>query len=105
MSKKPFAFQTLSERFADVRHRVAAAARRAHRSPDEVALIAISKTHPVETLRDGLKAGITDFGENRRQEAEEKILAMGRTTARWQLGGNLQTNKRGGALKLFDSIH
>jgi len=105
MTEKAFAFQTLSERFADVRHRVAAAARRSHRLPDEVALIAISKTHPVEILRDGLKEGITEFGENRVQEAEEKILALGRSAARWHLVGHLQTNKAGRAVKLFDCIH
>ena len=105
MTEKPFAFQALSERFADVRSRVAAAARRSDRSPDEVALIAISKTHPTEMLRDGLRAGITDFGENRVQEAEEKILELGRTAARWHLVGHLQTNKAGRAVKLFDCIH
>jgi len=105
MTEKAFAFQTLSERFADVRERVATAARRSQRSPDEVALIAISKTHPVEILRDGLKAGITDFGENRVQEAEEKILTLGRSAARWHLVGHLQTNKAGRAVKLFDCIH
>ena len=105
MTEKPFASQTLSERFADVRSRVAAAARRSNRSPDEVALIAISKTHPAEMLRDGLSAGITDFGENRVQEAEEKILKLGRTAARWHLVGHLQTNKAGKAVKLFDCIH
>jgi len=105
MTEKPFASQTLSERFADVRSRVAAAARRSNRSPDEIALIAISKTHPAEMLRDGLRAGITDFGENRVQEAEEKILELGRTAARWHLVGHLQTNKAGKAVKLFDCIH
>jgi len=105
MTEKPFASQTLSERFADVRSRVAAAARRSNRSPDEIALIAISKTHPAEMLRDGLRAGITDFGENRVQEAEEKILELGRSAARWHLVGHLQTNKAGKAVKLFDCIH
>ena len=93
MTEKPFAFQTLSERFVDVCNRIEAAARRSNRLPEQVALIAISKTHPADTLRDGLKAGITDFGENRVQEAEEKIVELGRTAARWHLVGHLQTNK------------
>ena len=105
MTEKPFAFQTLSERFADVRNRIAAAARRSNRSPDQVTLIAISKTHAADRLRDGLKAGITDFGENRVQEAEGKIVELGRTAARWHLVGHLQTNKAGRAVKLFDCIH
>ena len=105
MTEKPFAFQTLSERFADVCNRIEAAARRSNRTPEQVALIAISKTHPVDMLRDGLKAGVTDFGENRVQEAEEKIVELGRTAARWHLVGHLQTNKAGRAVKLFDCIH
>ena len=56
-------------------------------------------------LRDGLSAGITDFGENRVQEAEGKIVELGRTAARWHLVGHLQTNKAGRAVKLFDCIH
>jgi len=105
MTEKPFVFQTLGERFADVRNRVEQAARRANRAPEEVSLIAISKTHPVEMLRAAINAGITDLGENRVQEAEGKILELGRTAARWHLVGHLQTNKAGRAVKLFDCIH
>jgi len=105
MTEKPFVFQTLGERFADVRNRVEQAARRANRAPEEVSLIAISKTHPVEMLRAGINAGITDLGENRVQEAEGKILELGRTAVRWHLVGHLQTNKAGRAVKLFDCIH
>ena len=96
---------TLSDRFADVRARVDTAAQRSQRSPGEVKLIAISKTHPTELLRAGLEAGITDFGENRVQEAEVKILELGRSAARWHLVGHLQANKASRAVKLFDCIH
>ena len=105
MTGKPFVFQTLGERFADVHNRIEAAARRSNRAPGEIALIAISKTYPAESLRDGLKAGITDFGENRVQEAEGKIIEVGRSAARWHLVGHLQTNKAGRAVKLFDYVH
>ena len=105
MAENPAAFQSLGERFADVRSRIEAAARRSNRSPEQVALIAISKTHPAELVRDGLNAGITDFGENRVQEAEVKILELGRTAARWHLVGHLQTNKAARAVKLFDFVH
>ena len=105
MNEKALAVQTLRERFADVRARVDAAARRSNRSPEQVTLIAIGKTHPAEMLREGLSAGITDFGENRVQEAEGKIAELGRTAARWHLVGHLQTNKAGRAVKLFDCIH
>jgi pyridoxal phosphate enzyme (YggS family) len=97
--------QTLSDRFADVRARVDTAAERSQRSPAEVKLIAISKTHPTEVLRAGLQAGVTDFGENRVQEAEGKIVELGRSAARWHLVGHLQANKAGRAVKLFDCVH
>ena len=105
MTEKPFVFQTLGERLANVRERIEAAARRSNRSADEITLIAISKTHPIETLRAGLDVGITDLGENRVQEAEGKIIDLGRTAARWHLVGHLQANKARRAVKLFDYIH
>lgn len=96
---------TLRGRFEDVRTRVDTAARRSNRSGDQITLIAISKTHPAETLRAGIEAGITNLGENRVQEAEGKITELGRNAARWHLVGHLQTNKAARAVKLFDCIH
>ena len=97
--------QTLRERFEDVRARVDTAARRTNRSGDEITLVAISKTHPAAVLSAGLSAGITDLGENRVQEAEGKIMELGRTAARWHLVGHLQSNKAARAVQLFDCIH
>ena len=105
MTEKAFKSQTLSERFADVNNRIEAAARRSNRLPEQITLFAISKTHPTQTLRDGLRIGIENFGENRVQEAEAKILELGRAAARWHLVGHLQTNKAARAVKLFDCIH
>lgn len=105
MAHRFFKFQTLSERFANVRNRIDAAARRANREPEEVTLIAISKKHPAAVIRAGLEAGIADFGENRVQEAETKIVEIGRDTARWHLVGHLQANKARRAVALFDIIH
>ncbi len=105
MAIKPSAFETLCERLANVCERIDTAARKSHRPPEEVTLIAISKTHPTEILREGLKAGITHFGENRVQEAEGKIVELGRGAARWHLVGHLQANKAGRAVNLFDLIH
>lgn len=105
MKEKAFASQTLSDRLADVRSRIEAATLRSSRSPDQITLIAISKTHPVETLKAGLASGITDFGENRIQEAEGKILELGRDVARWHMVGHLQTNKARRAVELCDVIH
>lgn len=100
-----YATQALSERFADVRVRVDTAARRSHRSPDDVKLIAISKTHPPETITAAMALGMSDFGENRVQEAEAKITELGRDRARWHLVGHLQSNKARRAVKLFDYVH
>jgi pyridoxal phosphate enzyme (YggS family) len=97
--------KSLRERLEDVRARVDTAARRVNRTADEVALIAISKTHPSEVLRAALNAGMTDLGENRVQEAEGKILELGRSAARWHLVGHLQSNKAARAVQLFDYIH
>jgi pyridoxal phosphate enzyme (YggS family) len=97
--------RALRDRFEDVRVRVDTAARRSQRSPDEVRLLAISKTHPPETIRAAMDLGLSDFGENRVQEAEAKITELGRSSARWHLVGHLQTNKARRAVKLFDYIH
>ena len=68
-------------------------------------MIAVTKTHPVETLRAALTIGARELGENRVQEAEPKILELGRNAARWHLIGHLQANKARRAVKLFDVIH
>ena len=72
---------------------------------DDITLVAVSKTHPPEVLRAGIAAGVTDFGENRVQEAEGKIAELGRAAARWHLIGHLQSNKAARAVQLFDCIH
>ena len=96
---------TLAERFARVRAQIAAAAERSGRSADEVTLIAISKTHPSAVVSNLIKLGATDIGENRIQEAEQKIVEVGRNKARWHLVGHLQANKARRAVNLFDVIH
>ena len=95
----------LAARFAAVQARINTAATRAGRSPGDVALIAISKTQPANLVRELIELGATDLGENRVQEAEEKLPAVGQTIARWHLVGHLQANKARRALSLFDVIH
>ena len=95
----------LRTRFAEVRARIDACATRCRRDPEDITLIAVTKTHPVDTLRTALSIGAKDLGENRVQEAEPKIVALGRTAARWHLIGHLQANKARRAVKLFDLIH
>ena len=87
-----------------VRERLARAAERAGRRPDEVLLVAVSKTVDVERIRAAVAAGVTALGENRVQEAKTKIAELGRPAA-WHLIGHLQTNKVKDALPLFDVIH
>lgn len=94
----------LRENLAVVRGRIEAAARQAGRNPNEVKLIAVSKTHPVETLREAVEAGATVFGENKVQEAETKIKEIGRERVEWHLIGHLQSNKARKAVQLFDVI-
>jgi pyridoxal phosphate enzyme (YggS family) len=95
--------ETFEERLRAVRGRIAAAAGRAGRRAESVTLVAVSKTIPVEGIREALAAGIGLLGENRVQEAREKITALpGR--AAWHLVGHLQSNKARMAVQLFDCI-
>ncbi|MEA2175463.1 MAG: dependent protein [Blastocatellia bacterium] len=97
--------EELAERLALVRRRIETSAQRVARAPEEVTLIAVSKTHPPETLLRAIEAGVRDLGENRVQEADAKITELGRTRARWHLIGHLQANKARRAVALFDVIH
>src|ERR1051325_5787616 len=96
----------MAERRAEVRRRIETAALRSDRAPEDVTLIAVSKTHPARVVRHAIEAGAKDLGENRVQEADEKIGELGREGgARWHLIGHLQANKARRAVKLFDLIH
>jgi pyridoxal phosphate enzyme (YggS family) len=97
--------EELRKRLDEVRLRIAASAQLSGRQPEEIKLIAVSKTHPAEVLRRAIEAGVADLGENRVQEAEGKIEGIGRTRARWHLIGHLQSNKARRAVSLFDLIH
>jgi hypothetical protein len=95
----------LPERVRRVRERIEKAARRGDRLPAEITLLAVSKTHPVAAIQTAINAGLTEFGENRVQEAEEKIPSLDRDSVRWHLIGHLQSNKARRAVELFDVIH
>jgi pyridoxal phosphate enzyme (YggS family) len=92
-------------RLADVYRRIEDVARGAGRDPAQIKLIAVSKTHPPDVLRRAIEAGANDLGENRVQEADGKILELGRDIVRWHLIGHLQANKARRAVMLFDVIH
>lgn len=105
MSKAAINYMTMSARLDEVRRRIEASAQRAGRAAKEITLIAVSKTHPGSLIEEAIKAGALDLGENRVQEAEEKIAQLAHTNARWHLIGHLQANKARRAVKLFDVIH
>ena len=92
-----------AENLYSVRQRIAAACARAGREPASVTLLAVSKTHPPETIQTAVDCGQIYFGENKIQEAKAKIpLCPGR--ARWQFIGHLQSNKVRDAVELFELI-
>ena len=88
----------------DVRGRIAAACTRAGRSPDEVEIVAVTKTHGAEVVKEAWDAGLRIVGENKVQEAAWKKPASV-TGPMWHLIGHLQSNKVRHALELFDFIH
>lgn len=88
-----------------VRARIDAAARRAGRDPGEITLIAVSKTFGADHVRAAWAAGQQDFGENKVQEALQKISATSDIPVRWHLIGHLQSNKARKAAAPFAAIH
>jgi PLP dependent protein len=104
--RKPVTLEDdLPARLTEVRGRIARAAARCGRRADEVRLVAVSKTYPLERVRAAAAAGQQDFGENRIQEALQKIGAAGDLTIRWHLVGHLQSNKARKAAGPFAFIH
>ena len=96
---------SIAENIAQARECIAAAARRAARNPDEITLMGVSKTFPVEGIREAYAAGLRVFGENRVQEFAGKADALrDLPDAEWHLIGHLQTNKAAKAAELFDAV-
>jgi pyridoxal phosphate enzyme (YggS family) len=91
----------------DVKGRIARACERSHRSPDEITLVVVTKEVGVSAIRAAFDCGIRDFGENRVQEAEDKIAQLSdlRPDVTWHMVGHLQSNKARTAVELFDIIH
>ncbi len=96
--------KNLVENIAGVRDRISAACARAGRRPEEVRLIAVTKTFAAEVIRAGYEAGLRDFGENRVQEAAAKRPALSDLDATWHLVGHLQSNKAKPARELFQWV-
>ncbi|HWR35815.1 MAG TPA: YggS family pyridoxal phosphate-dependent enzyme [Clostridia bacterium] len=96
---------SIAENIAAIRTRIASAAARVGRDPEAVSLMAVSKTHPAESIRQAYEAGQRLFGENRVQEFFGKHDALGDLArARFHLIGHLQSNKATRAVELFSGI-
>jgi pyridoxal phosphate enzyme (YggS family) len=99
-----FRMSSIAENLDGVREQIANAASNSGRSVDDVELVAITKTHPAEKVREAVEAGQTLFGESRVQEARAKIPELP-SNLRWHFVGHLQKNKIRHALPLFEMIH
>jgi pyridoxal phosphate enzyme (YggS family) len=94
---------TIDENLRLVKARIEDCCRKVNRSPSEITLVAVTKTVPIERIKVAIQLGITDIGENRVREAQEKFLIIG-NKAKWHLVGHLQTNKVKNALEIFSMI-
>jgi PLP dependent protein len=93
----------MSNAVADVRRRIVAASERAGRDPGTVRLIAVSKGYSAGAIKEIAEQGVTDFGENRLQEAVPKLEEVDGVT--WHFIGHVQSNKATRIAQLFDYVH
>lgn len=95
----------MKTRIQGIRERIAAAAKRCGRSPDDVKLVAVSKTVPADRVKTAIHAGVNALGENYIQEARDKFAVLGTEPVTWHFIGHLQSNKAKYAVRIFDLIH
>jgi PLP dependent protein len=96
---------SIPENIADLQAKLEQSAKRAGRNPSEIALMAVTKTHPPERIRGAYAAGLRLFGENRVQEFSTKALSLSDLPgAEWHMIGHLQSNKAAKAAELFSAI-
>ncbi len=102
-----FAEMDIARNLHDVERRIAQVAQRAGRSPAEITIVAVTKGLTAQAIEAALEAGIRHIGENRVQEAREKIARLSnlQPCATWHMVGHLQTNKVKTAVEIFDIIH
>ena len=81
----------IESRLNDVKARISAAAKECGRAPEDIKLIAVTKTYPIEAMNEAIRLGITDIGENKPQEIRDKFDNV--SPVNWHLIGHLQTNK------------
>jgi pyridoxal phosphate enzyme (YggS family) len=95
---------SIRQNLLQIQERIAAAAARAGRRPEDITLIGVSKTHPAIAIQEAFQAGVRHFGENRVQEWEVKRVGTNNLSATWHLIGHLQSNKAAKAAKLFHTV-
>ncbi len=95
---------SVKENYLKVIEKIEKAAQRVGRNPDDIKLVAVSKTVDTQRIREAIEAGVKILGENYVQEAQKKIEEIGKDVS-WHFIGHLQTNKAKYAVKLFDMIH
>lgn len=95
---------SIRENLLRIQERIAAAATRSGRRPEDITLIGVSKTHPAIAIQEAYQAGVRHFGENRVQEWEVKRVGTNNLAATWHLIGHLQSNKAAKAAKLFHTV-
>lgn len=100
----PVGVEKIAGNLEQVRARIARAADRARRRPEEVTLVGVTKSQPAEAIRAAYEAGVCDFGENRVQEWELKQPLLADLSACWHLIGHLQSNKARRAARVFHMI-
>jgi PLP dependent protein len=94
---------SISENLARIKERINSACAKVNRKPEDVNLVAVTKTVDTERIKEGIAKGIKIIGENRVQEAKEKFPAIGNSVD-WHMVGHLQTNKVKTALEVFSLI-
>jgi pyridoxal phosphate enzyme (YggS family) len=85
--------EDIRQNLKNLKNRIKKACESAGRNPDEITLVAISKTKPLEAIKEAFKWGQTHFGENRAKELQDKMESWDEKGIRWHMVGNLQTNK------------
>ena len=96
---------TIAENIAKVRERIREAAQASQRNPDSVRLLAVSKTHPAQAVREANASGQVDFGENYLQEALAKQLELADLDLAWHFIGPIQSNKTKAIAEHFHWVH
>ena len=95
----------IAENFKNIKRRITLAAERARRNPGDIRLVAVTKEFSVTVVAEGIRAGSMIFGENKVQDARDKVEALGHDGIEWHFIGHLQKNKVKFIFDLFDLIH